>query len=202
MEQQLTKKERKAAKRQEKAEGRERDQRMRKTKKMLVWALVAGAVGLAFWFGMQALVSKEAGQDYSESVPSEGASHVAEGTRVAYQSNPPTSGNHWSDPLRDGIYDTEKPDEAVVHSLEHGRVWVSYRPDVGQEVVEALGNLLSGRFGIILTPRSLNDADIALAAWTRLDTFDVQVDGSLEEERILDFISRYLNKGPEYVPQV
>ena len=199
--QELSKKERKELRRQEKREGIGRARRLRATKKLGGWAIGIAAVAGAGWLGMQALTPKPLGQDYSMEIPYAGATHVAQGTRVEYQSNPPTSGNHWPDPLRDGIYDEEKPDEAIVHSLEHGRVWVSYRSDLNSEIVQALEKLLAGRFGVILTPRSANETDIALAAWTRLDTFDLPKDGTLETKRISNFISRYLNKGPEYVPQ-
>lgn len=203
MEEQLTKKERKALKRQEKAEGREREQKTKKTKKALIWVLVVFVSGAALWFGITALIPEEAGQDFSQSVPSEGASHVTEGTRVEYQSNPPTSGNHWPVPLRDGIYDIEKPDEASVHSLEHGRIWVSYKPDIGEQAIQQLKDAVRGEAAVILTPRAANDSDIALAAWTRLDTFDLDEDGSFfDEKRVKDFIQRYRHKGPEYVPQV
>jgi len=201
MEELLSKKEKKEQKRQQKRENQVRDRRMRKTKKLVVWAVSLGAIALVGWFGIQAITPEPLGTDHSKAMPHEGASHVAEGTRVQYQSNPPTSGNHWSNPLRDGIYDTEKPDEAIIHSLEHGRIWISYRPDVGKETIQALKDALRGEFGVILTPRSANEADIALAAWTRLDTFNLEATGMLDTKRVKHFIQRYRNKGPEYVPQ-
>ena len=174
---------------------------MRKTKKLIIWLIILGVIGVAGWFGIKAMTPEPLSTDYSIAMPREGATHVSEGSRVQYQSNPPTSGNHWSNPLRDGIYDTERPDEAIIHSLEHGRVWVSYRPNVGEETIQALKNALKGKSGIILTPRSANDKDIALAAWTRLDTFNLEEGKTLDAKRVKDFIQRYRNKGPEYIPQ-
>jgi hypothetical protein len=143
-----------------------------------------------------------AGEDFSREMPQEGATHVAEGAEVSYQSNPPTSGSHWSDPLRDGVYQSEKPDEALVHSLEHGRIWISYRPNIGEETIQALEDLARSEHRIILTPREANDSDIALAAWARLDTFNLSEDGTFDAQRVLDFIARYRDQGPEYVPQM
>ena len=201
MEEQLSKKERKDLRREERHDGQVRERRMKKTKKLAVWAISLGVIVVAGWFGIQALTPEPLSEDYSRIMLQEGASHVQEGTRVAYQSNPPTSGNHWSNPLRDGIYDTEKPDEAIIHSLEHGRVWISYNPSISDEAKQALKDALKGQFGVILTPRSLNETDITLTAWTRLDTFDLNLDGTIDTKRVLDFIQRYRNKGPEYVPQ-
>ena len=52
---------------------------------------------------------------------------------------------------------------------------------------------------MVVTSRALNDTDIALAAWGRLDAFNL-ADGVLDEVRVKDFITRYVNRGPERVP--
>ena len=176
-------------------------------KHLFLW----GGAGLLVVGGIIALLSiftsedeTVLGSDYSKEMPYEGATHVPEGTAVEYRSHPPTSGNHWPDPLLDGIYDTEKPDEAIVHSLEHGRIWISYKPEIGEEVISALKEAVSGQRRIIITPRAANETDIALASWTRLDAFNVsESDVSAElQQRILDFVNRYRDHGPEYVPQM
>ena len=173
-----------------------------------------GGVGIAVAAGIFLLLNfttspdskdadkKDLGIDYSKSMNSEGAQHVEEGTKVTYQSNPPTSGSHWADPLLDGVYDTEKPDEAIVHSLEHGRIWISYQPSLPQSAIDQLKSIASAQKRVILTPRASNETDIALAAWTRLDMFNLAEDGTFDKRRILDFIARYRNKGPEDVPQM
>ena len=201
MEETLSKKERKDIKRQERRSGEGRDRRAKKVKKIVIWVILLSVILVLGWFGIQSLAPEPLNTDYSKALPHEGATHVQEGTHVTYQSNPPTSGNHWPIPLRDGIYDTEKPDGAVIHSLEHGRVWITYRPDIGKEAIDVLKNALKRQSGIIVSPRGANETDIALAAWTRLDTFELSEDGSLDTKRILDFIQRYRNKGPEYIPQ-
>lgn len=166
-----------------------------RTLAIVVAGIVLVAV-LAFFF---VTTRKEPGTDYSLEMPFEGQSHVAEGTDIKHQSNPPTSGNHWPTPLKDGVYKTEKPDEAVIHSMEHGRVWISYKPSLSPDIIKQLEKLGSGQ-ALIVTPRNANETDIALAAWTRLDTFNLNVDGTLDEQRVLNFINRYKNKGPEFVP--
>jgi len=197
----MTKKERKMLRRQERTASQQSVRRTRKAKKLLVWGGVLLGIAFALFFGARFFTPVELGTDHSQAVLFEGASHVPDGTRVSYQSNPPTSGNHWSVPLRDGTYDTEKPDEAVVHSLEHGRVWVSYRPDIAQEAISQIKQAVGSTPQVILTPRQENDTDIALVAWTRLDAFNLNDQGEVDAKRITDFINRYRNKGPEYIPQ-
>jgi len=167
--------------------------------------LVAGGLFVLFTFAnpdQTRPAEMPTGPDYSKSMRNEGADHVAEGTKVTYQSNPPTSGSHWQDPLLDGIYEKEKPEEAIVHSLEHGRIWISYQPSLPQSVIDQLKSVASEQKRVILTPRARNEAPIALAAWRRLDTFSLDENGNVDEQRIFDFIERYRDKGPEYVPQM
>ncbi|MDO8561125.1 MAG: DUF3105 domain-containing protein [bacterium] len=131
--------------------------------------------------------------------PQTGRTHILAGTHNPnYNSNPPTSGNHWANPADWGVYDKELPDEEVIHNLEHGGIWISYKPDISEDIRKKLEGFYQ-KFGshIIITPRSANDADIALAAWQRLDKFNV---ADYSDERVDKFIKAYRNKGPEYVP--
>jgi len=200
--QSLTRKERKALRHAQKQEDKNVHQRNKQTMKWALWGIIGIAVVGGVW-GLILLASQgepvELGTDFSHAVSYEGVGHIPEGESARYQSNPPTSGQHWSFPLRSKIYDTEKPDEAIVHSMEHGRIWVSYKPSIPQETKEALEALIKTQGQIILTPRSANDTDIALAAWNRLDTFDLNPDGTFDENRIRDFTRRYRGKGPESV---
>ncbi|MBI2453043.1 MAG: DUF3105 domain-containing protein [Parcubacteria group bacterium] len=203
-EQPLTKYERKQLRRQEKEGRRMQEQKKNQWMKWLSLTLGAGVLLTAVFFVINSRQNPSSKQnppaDLSRAMPDEGSAHVPEGTDVTHQSNPPTSGNHWPIPLFPKVYDVEKPDEAIIHSLEHGRVWISYKPSIPEETKQELTKLLQGRPGVILTPRAANDTDIALAAWGRLDTFDISQDGTIQEDRILNFVNRYLNKGPEYVP--
>lgn len=197
----LTRKERRALKRAEKQEQRSQEKGRRGVKKIMLWGVgllvLAGIITSFFIFGSKEQTSHP---DSSRAMADEGREHTSEGTSIEYATNPPTSGTHWGNPLADGIYGTEKPDEAIVHSLEHGRVWVSYKPSVPEQTKKSLEDLLKKYNGTVLTPRSANDTDIALAAWNRLDTFNLNPDGTFDEQRITDFINRWRNKAPEFVP--
>lgn len=55
-----------------------------------------------------------------------GREHVSIGEKVDYNSNPPTSGPHYEEWIRAGVYEIPKDDRNLVHSLEHGYVIMHY----------------------------------------------------------------------------
>lgn len=174
----------------------------RRIKKIIVGVIVTVLLLLVGWTLYDGTKpSRTLGEDRSRAIALQEASHIKiEDQHPAYNSNPPTSGPHWADPVRPGVFDKSQPDEGVVHSLEHGMIWISYTSSIPDMAKEVLRKITRGHAGIVLTVRDANDADIALAGWGRLDTFTVNQDGSVDEGRILDFIARYYDKGPEKLP--
>ncbi len=132
-----------------------------------------------------------------ESFPSQGRDHINLGQpHPAYSSNPPTSGWHAGAPAEWGPYRNEIPDEVLVHNLEHGGIWISYKDPGDTNLVDKL-EALAKRYPskIIVAPRPKDDTKIAVAAWEhllKLDTYD--------EKKIVNFIDAYRNRGPEDVP--
>ncbi|MFQ5795188.1 MAG: DUF3105 domain-containing protein, partial [Candidatus Bipolaricaulia bacterium] len=150
---------------------------------------IAGGVGLALvliavgaFVGLKQNPTNQISALAGEAVPILGANHVPEGTRITYNSNPPTSGAHWPQPAQWDVYSFPLPDEQLVHNLEHGGIWISYK-DIDRETKSKL-EAIARKYpqGVILTPRPENDRNIALASWGRLDKFD-----SFDEERIERF---------------
>jgi len=121
------------------------------------------------------------------------ASHIAIGaTHDPYNSNPPTSGPHYAQPADWGVYTQPLPDEQVIHNLEHGGIWITYK-DLDQDTKSQLEDIARRYPGsVILTPRPGNDSKIALASWGRLQKL-----ASFDEKIILDFIRANKNKSPE-----
>lgn len=166
----------------------------------IVLLVVGGAV---LWFsgpGRQRVSVDGPGERY----PGQGASHVPLGTAFAYNSNPPTSGPHFASPANWGVYDYEVPDQIFLHNLEHGGIWFSYRSGIPAMVIEELKALVDefGGSKIVMAPRSANDTDIALAAWTRL--LKIKLEGNAlteaQNNEIRSFYRAYKNRGPEFVP--
>lgn len=186
-------------KRQEQKEEERRVMKQKRLGKSLRNYIIAAVIIAAIGFGLFFLGDSTApeGEDFSSAIPILPAEHVEVGSHIAYNSNPPTSGPHYVQTARSGFREEAIPDQNIVHNLEHGDVWISYHPRVSDDIKEELKQF--GAAKVIITPREANDTDIALAAWGRLDTFDIEND-VLPVERIEDFIKRYSNKGPERIP--
>ena len=161
-------------------------------KKFITTAGICCALSIII-IGIIWLASQDKNQK-GEEVPILGRNHVPEGTKVTdYNSNPPTSGNHWPSPADWGFYNTPLADEQLVHNLEHGGIWVSYK-DADDQTKTKLLKLIAQKYpqAVIISPRELNDAKIAVASWGRLmklETFD--------ETKINEFIKANINNSPE-----
>ena len=112
---------------------------------------------------------------------------------------PPTSGPH-ADPVEWGAYTTEVSDVRAIHNLEHGGIYVSYRPDLPKDQLGKLKKLLFAPFSdrdfqpkkIVLAPRAANKGPIILSSWRRSETLT-----KYDEQKIQDYVSRNLGKSPE-----
>jgi len=177
-----------------------REAEARKTRRKKVFKKVSYWIaGLAVVIGggwLLVSTTGPKGPDYSQAYPILGRNHISDGSTASYNSNPPTSGDHYQNPAPARFYDKELPDEQLVHNLEHGHVWIAYKPNPSSEIIDILKDFSGGN--IVVTPRSKNDTDIALAAWGRLDKFNIEAN-EIDRQRIKDFISRYQNRGPESV---
>ena len=174
----------------------------KRIKKFLIWFLVVLIVGGGiYWFAKRSQEKNYLRKIYSVEIPDQGRNHIDVGAEHPdYNSNPPTSGPHYEKWESKGIYKEQRPDEGLVHNLEHGYIWISYRPDAAPEIIKQLENFYGLGKKIIVEPRKENDKLIALAAWNRLDKFDPELSEKLNDaelKRIDDFIDEYINKGPE-----
>ncbi|MEA2307265.1 MAG: hypothetical protein QOH43_4545 [Solirubrobacteraceae bacterium] len=138
--------------------------------------------------------------------PSEGRTHVT--TTVTYKnSNPPASGPHNPTPAQDGIYDpgNEPAKENWVHSLEHGRIVIQYRPGTPKATIDGLETVgseaLNGTPAYHVLGMQNNTRmpyAVAAVAWTHVlgcNTMNPQV-----YDAIRAFRARYTDKGPELIP--
>lgn len=174
---------------------------MRQNKKLFLYLVFLIVIALIAWGLIAAYqAGKPQGEDFSREILIQSISHIPEGSaHEPYNSNPPTSGPHYVKTAKTGFREEIIPDENLVHNLEHGDVWISFKPNISEAVKNELKDLAALK--VVVTPRPANEFDIALAAWGRLDTFNVLGESltEAEETRISDFIKRYLNKGPEKV---
>jgi hypothetical protein len=194
---------RKQEKLKAKITGGEVKQRRSAIGRRLGWITVAVLALLLAGYGVFTFFKKSTPQavDLSQAIPLLEPTHIKVGAEHdPYNSNPPTSGPHFEVPAKAGFREEPVADEHLVHSLEHGLVWISYHPRVAEKVAEELRSLNTQ--WTVITIREANDTDIALAGWGRLDAFNLD-DGTFDEAdrtRIQDFIKRYQNRGPEKIP--
>lgn len=190
--QNFTKKERKQLRREERDMREEAHYRNRKMKRVITWGFWI-VVMAAVMYGLVWTSRIPAREELGQSFTSQGQQHIAQGaTHEPYNSNPPTSGPHYAEPANWGIYETELPDETLVHNLEHGGIWVSYNNVATDTVakIEALAKQYPNK--LIVEPRSKDDALIVLASWTRLLKLD-----QFDESTIVNFIKSNKNRSPE-----
>jgi len=189
-------------KKNEKLAGEKRTGKFRMFKKIPIWLIVILIIGGGIYWIAKGSKEKIAERKiYAIEIPDQGRNHIAVGaSHPVYNSNPPTSGWHYEEWESKGVYKEQQPDEGLIHNLEHGYIWISYRPDASPKIVKQLENFYGFGKKIIVEPRKENDALIAIAAWNWLDKFD-QVSGDslndAELKRIEDFIDAYINQGPE-----
>lgn len=84
---------------------------------------------------------------------------------LSYAQNPPVGGAHNAVWENCGIYNETIKNENAVHSLEHGAVWITYRPDLPAADVAKLRAAASGHSYVLLSPYPGIPAPIALSAW-------------------------------------
>ncbi len=118
----LSKKERKEFFRKEK----EQHQKQEKKKQRIVTLGIGIVISLLIIAGGWYIVSKLSQPLPGTAVPELGRKHVDDGTKVEYNSNPPTSGDHFAEWTKAGIYKAPISDGHLLHALEHGYIIVSY----------------------------------------------------------------------------
>jgi hypothetical protein len=121
--------------------------------------------------------------------PIQGGVHV--NAPVTYAQSPPVGGEHYPAWQNCGIYDQPVQSENAVHSMEHGAVWLTYRPNLSAAELDQLRSLVRGRSYTLLSPYPGQDTPIAISAWG----FQLKVD-SAGDARLGQFIARF-RQGPQ-----
>jgi len=106
--------------------------------------------------------------------------------KVAYLQTPPAGGNHNPICLNCGIYDKPVANENAVHDLEHGAVWITYRPDLPAAEVTKLRSLVQGETYLALSPYPGLPAPVVASAWGK----QILLTGA-DDKRLPMFIGKY-----------
>lgn len=146
------------------------------------------------WQGQKPQVNLNDVPDDSIAYPIQGREHIPTGSPPRlYLSSPPTSGDHYASPVTVGFCDGQLPDAYLVHNLEHGHVWLSWR-DAGDEAVVGLLRQLRAEFPewVVVSHRPQNAQRLAAAAWGRLLPLDAP-----DRDALTAFIMRYRDRARE-----
>ena len=121
-------------------------------------------------------------------MPDQGNLHIASETVAhdAYNSDPPTSGPHLPYIAPWGIHTRPIVRELQVHNLEDGGVMVQYSCECPDVVARLRAIVTAYDLHVILAPYPGMKNQIALTAWTRIETMD-----ELDEARVRRFIDAY-----------
>ncbi|MDQ2750055.1 MAG: DUF3105 domain-containing protein [Actinomycetota bacterium] len=112
--------------------------------------------------------------------------HNHVGAVVKYDTTPPTGGNHspiWAD-CAGTVYPKAIANENAVHMLEHGAVWITYKPGLAPDQVATLSKLVDGVDRMALSPYPGLKTNISLQSWN----YQLFVN-SASDPRITDFIT-------------
>ncbi len=105
---------------------------------------------------------------------------------IDYSEHPPVAGNHNPVPAPCGFYDEQIPDENVVHTLEHGAVWIAYDPELPADQKAALQARVTSQDHLIASPYPGLDSRLVLTAWDRQLKLD-----SMDDPRFQEFVDTY-----------
>lgn len=128
---------------------------------------------------------------------------------IEYSTNPPSSGKHYAAPAEDGAYGDPPPRDAeLVHTLEHGRVIVWFKPSLPEQARADLKALFdSDSYQMVLVPRARMEPQVAASAWNR-DPVELGTGQLLScprfNPKVFDalrtFRDEHRSNGPEPVP--
>jgi hypothetical protein len=122
--------------------------------------------------------------------------HVTSGP-VSYDSSPPVGGNHsgyWAD-CSGTVYPNAIANENAVHMLEHGAVWITYKPGLAKSQVDALAKLVNGQDRMAMSPYAGLKTNISLQSWG----YQLFVD-KVSDPRVQQFIDT-LRYNPKTTPE-
>ncbi len=154
----------------------------------LIFVAIVGYTGYQSWYNSRSVSEQVAlidgVKDYrSDKSVDLGRRH--KDTDLKYEMSPPVGGDHnttWQNCQGD-VYDAQIADEHAVHSLEHGAVWITYRPNLPKAQVKELAAKVQGKDFMMMSPYPGLKAPISLQAWG----FQLKAD-SADDSRIDDFI--------------
>ncbi|GAA1513962.1 DUF3105 domain-containing protein [Sphaerisporangium rubeum] len=187
-------KERTQARREQLAKVRAAQKRKERRAALLMWgtggliiAVLVGVVGY-YVINERAKSSLDGVTTYSY----KGAGHTS--AKVTYKENPPVGGEHNPTWQLCKVYDEPVNNENAVHSMEHGAVWITYRPDLPKPQVDKLKALVTTDY-MVLSPYPGLSAPVVVSSWNHQLKLN-----SADDPRLPKYISKY-KQNPSTTPE-
>ena len=104
---------------------------------------------------------------------------------IEYERTPPTNGDH--DPLWQncGFYERPVKDRHAVHSMDHGVVWITYRPDLPEGQVDELRAYGEEDY-VIVSPYPGQEAPVIATSWR----VQLELEGA-DDPRLREFVDGF-----------
>jgi hypothetical protein len=169
---------------------RRQEQRADRRRGLLIWGIgvvvvLAIAAGVTF-----AILNDRANTPSLADVQTFTVEQGHVDTPVTYAQTPPAGAQHNRVWLNCGVYAQPVPNENAVHSLEHGAVWVTYRPDLPSSDVAKLKSDIPDTY-MVLSPYPGLPAPVVASAWGK----QLKLTGA-DDPRLEAFIRAY-RQGPQ-----
>jgi hypothetical protein len=113
-------------------------------KNWFFWVIVLLVLAGGAFIYMEASKPRGAVTAPGETIADLGRGHITDISQVKFNSNPPTSGDHFSVWLKAGEYRAPVSDGYLIHSLEHGYVIISYNCD--RSLVDSEFSIFNSQF--------------------------------------------------------
>jgi hypothetical protein len=110
---------------------------------------------------------------------------------VTYAQDPPVGGDHAPIWQNCGFYAAPIASEFGVHSLEHGAVWITYRPDLPADEVQVLREITRSHDHVLVTLYPDLPSPVVTSAWGK----QMQLQ-SVDDPRLDEFL-RAFRGGPQ-----
>lgn len=83
---------------------------------------------------------------------------------IDYDRHPPTNGDHAPIWQNCGFYEQPIQDKHAVHSMDHGVVWITYRPNLPEQQIRALRPYGNENY-VIASPYPRQNAPVTATSW-------------------------------------
>ena len=104
---------------------------------------------------------------------------------IRYDRQPPTNGDHAPIWLNCGFYEKPVQNRYAVHSMDHGVVWITHRPDLPARQIEALRPYGDERY-VIVSPYPGQDVPVIATSWR----VQLKLEGS-GDPRLRQFVNQF-----------